>query len=88
MTIASFIILGYYLLSTLKFPAAYNRWAVLVLECFAVVWWLACWANLAAWAAAFSFVDDDFVDGSTFDSRAHSFRNAMAAAAGIGALNW
>ncbi|KAF2093585.1 hypothetical protein NA57DRAFT_81087 [Rhizodiscina lignyota] len=88
VSLASFVILGYYLLTTLKFPSAYNRWAVLVLECFAVIWWLACWADLAAWAAAYStwFVFDDF--DNSFENRAKSYRDAMAAGAGIGALNW
>ncbi|OCK77649.1 hypothetical protein K432DRAFT_427851 [Lepidopterella palustris CBS 459.81] len=91
--IATFIINGYYLLTTLALPMAYNCWAFLVLECFLVVWWLSCWADLASWAAAYSFgletcyvdVDNNFVCvGNDYKK----YRDVMAAAAGIGALEW
>ncbi|ORY05266.1 hypothetical protein BCR34DRAFT_604554 [Clohesyomyces aquaticus] len=98
---------GYYLLSTIFFPAAYNCWVLLILFVFQVIWWLSCWASLAAWAATYNIsiggmsigdavdqvlnckVDDygNLVDcPSEGDRKSH--RNAMAAAAGIAALNW
>jgi hypothetical protein len=110
-SIATFVVIGYYLLSTIKFPQFYNRIAVLVLECFMVVWWLACWANLAAWAAAYTAIDTSFASSGTVTTGSggtycyngvcvkskrelakrslnwRAYRGALAAAAGIGALN-
>ncbi|OCK92349.1 uncharacterized protein K441DRAFT_697791 [Cenococcum geophilum 1.58] len=98
-SIASFIINGYYIASTLALPAIYNCWVFLILECLHVVWWLACWADLAAWASAYSsaydittlslpkacYFDADF-EMVCEDAKKH--KNAIAAAAGIGALLW
>ena len=94
VAIATFIIVGYYLLSTIRLVSLYNKIAVLVLECFMVIWWLSTWAYLASWAAAFTLIDDPVCDGygncygddSYFNNWA-SYRDALAAAAGIGALN-
>jgi hypothetical protein len=54
VSLATLILLTYSLATTFKFPRFYNRIAVLVLECLAVVWWLAVWTSLAAWASLYN----------------------------------
>ena len=98
-SIASFIINGYYIVSIFALPAIYNCWVFLILECLHVVWWLACWADLAAWASAYNsayditglslpkacYIDTN-LDMVCEDAKKH--KNAIAAAAGVGALLW
>jgi hypothetical protein len=65
-----------------------------------VIWWLASWTNLAAWAAIYTAVDSTYTycysDGVCVKSKRdlvkrhvawRSYRDALAAAAGIGAVN-
>jgi hypothetical protein len=76
------------------FQAAYNCWAFLILACLMVIWWLSCWANLAAWAAAYDYVglgsDCHFNDNLDYvcNKSYKNYRDAMGAAAGVGALIW
>ena len=79
----------------------YHIIAVLVLEGWMVIMWLACFASVAARRATFvvpTSVDDCYSDGSLIGSN-HCFRKrgvvlfkggqaGMSAAAGLGALNW
>ena len=91
--IATFVICTWYIVSVIKSPSAYNGIAVLVLECFLVVWWLSAWGTLAAWAAAYSFVDYVCFDVNCYKKRGvtqtswESYRNAIAASAAIGAVD-
>jgi hypothetical protein len=73
-----------------------------------VVWWLASWANLAAWAAVYTVAESTYASVATGSSNTYCYngicvkskrdlekrsalwrryRDALAAAAGIGALN-
>jgi hypothetical protein len=100
VALVTMIIGGWYLLSSRQIPALYHKVAVLVLECFLLIWWLAAWADLAAWAGGYDFyaVTTSSVCAygycAPFKKRAvdvnswENYRNAMAAAAGIGALNF
>ena len=92
--IATFIICTWYIVSVIKSPSVYNGIAVLVFECFQVIWWLSAWTNLAAWAAAYTYVDDNcYGDDHCYKKRGitqtswESYRNAIAAGAAIGAVN-
>ncbi|KAF2467263.1 uncharacterized protein BDR25DRAFT_305683 [Lindgomyces ingoldianus] len=96
--IAIFLTHGYYLVSTSFFPIVYNCWVFLILSIFQVIWWLSCWADLAAWAAAYdvSFYGVALCDDYSINSEGDivclgdrkKHRNVIAAAAGIGALEW
>lgn len=53
----------YYLVAEFSSPAAYNYWAVLALDIFLVIMWLASFALLASEvAAAYSYLDSDGYD--------------------------
>jgi hypothetical protein len=54
--IATFAIAGYWYYAYKRNPAAYNRWAILFLDCWAVLWWLISFATLANLAAAFDVI--------------------------------
>ncbi|KAF7503429.1 hypothetical protein GJ744_003759 [Endocarpon pusillum] len=58
-SIATFIVVGYFLITSLAeaCKVAYNYWAVLALEIFAVIFWLSSMANLAATRGAFVAID-------------------------------
>jgi len=55
--IATCIIVAYWYHANHSGSQYYNRWAILILDCFAVVWWLSLWSVLAQWAAAIAFID-------------------------------
>ena len=55
--IATCIIVVYWYLATYTRQRSYNRWAILILDCFAVVWWLSLWSVLASWAAVLGYLD-------------------------------
>jgi hypothetical protein len=55
--IATCVIVAYWYYANYRRPQHYNRWAILVLDCFAVVWWLSLWSVLAQWAAALGLID-------------------------------
>ena len=55
--IATCIIVGYWYNASYSRAQYYNRWAILVLDCFAVIWWLSMWSVLAQWAAAMGIID-------------------------------
>lgn len=54
--IATLVITGYWYYAYKRSPAAYNRWAILCLDCWAVLWWLISFATLAQLAAAFTTI--------------------------------
>lgn len=55
--IATCIIVGYWYYGNYRRTDLYNRWAILILDCFAVIWWLSMWCLLAEWAAALGIID-------------------------------
>src|SRR5580704_14441397 len=55
--IATCVIVAYWYFANYPRPQYYNRWAILVLDCFAVAWWLSLWSVLAQWAAALGLID-------------------------------
>jgi hypothetical protein len=55
--IATCAIVAYWYYANYPAPQYYNRWAILILDCFAVVWWLSLWSVLAQWAAALGLID-------------------------------
>jgi hypothetical protein len=55
--IATCVIVAYWYYANYPRPQYYNRWAILILDCFAVVWWLSLWSVLAQWAAALGLLD-------------------------------
>jgi hypothetical protein len=55
--IATCIIVAYWYHANYSRQQYYNRWVILILDCFAVVWWLSLWSVLAQWAAALGFID-------------------------------
>jgi hypothetical protein len=54
--IATLVITGYWYYAYKRSPAAYNRWAILSLDCWAVLWWLISFTTLAELAAAFTVI--------------------------------
>jgi hypothetical protein len=109
---ATITVLTYSSLTLCKFPAWYNRFAVLLLECLLVVYWLSAFAALAAWTAGFDWVAqpvcgvvageasyclkkrgmgagpvlDMMRKGATGYGGLRRYRDTMAAAASLGAL--
>lgn len=76
-------------------------WAALVLEIFGVIFWLAAFGSMAAWAAAWGIVDSAASRYTSYTSyyvkRAYTSSEVnqqetawrcVAAAAGLGALIW
>jgi hypothetical protein len=96
------IITVYILAASIAFPIAYNYWAILGLDIFAIIFWLISFALLASEVAGYSVVTyyDNYctyVNGYCYKKRAiglekrastspYTYRNAMAAASGLGGL--
>jgi hypothetical protein len=79
--LATVIIVGYWYFATYRRMELYSRWAILILDCFAVVWWLSMWCVLAEWAAAFGVLDsleNEYGIGSSSISTVHAL-TAVAA---------
>ena len=55
--IATCVIVAYWYHANYRRQHTYNRWVILVLDCFAVLWWLSLFGVLANWAAAWAYVD-------------------------------
>lgn len=55
--LATCVIVGYWWYGTYRNKHYYNRWAILILECLSVLWWLSLWGVMAAWAATLGFID-------------------------------
>jgi hypothetical protein len=96
VSLVTIVVLTYRAMAVLRYPALYNRIAVLVLECFLVVWWLSAFAGLAAWSAAVRWLDEPVctVDRSgerlcitkRADFGGKKYRGIVAAAASLGAV--
>jgi hypothetical protein len=88
----------YILVAELAAPAAYNYWAILGLDIFNIVFWIISMSLLASEIAAFSWVVDDtctYYYGYCLKKRdlsarstttLYTYRNALAAASGLGGL--
>jgi hypothetical protein len=94
--LATIIITVYIIVSTAAAPVAYNYWAILGLDIFAVVFWIIAFPLLASEVASFVVVTCAYYDYGTCyyykrsiekrDVNPYTYRNAMAAAAGLGGL--
>jgi len=93
-SIATVIILIYILVATHGAPAAYNYWAFLSLEIFALIFWLVSMALLAVLASdVLAFSNDSYCDAygycySELDSGVAIYGDIMAAAAGLSGLEF
>ena len=96
------IITVYYIVAVTGVTAAYNYWAILGLDIFAIVFWIISFSLLASEVAAYSWVVSD-VSSCNYtylgycykkrdlnlekrDTNIYTYRNAMAAASGLGGL--
>jgi hypothetical protein len=102
--IATIIITVYIIVSSTATPVAYNYWAILGLDIFAIVFWVIAFPLLASEVAGFDPVSVNVapISGCYFygynlcykskrgvvkrDLNLFTYRNAMAAAAGLGGL--
>jgi hypothetical protein len=92
--LATLILIAYILVSEHFFPLAYNFWAILGLECFAVLFWLVSFALLASEVSGTGYVWFSNCYLACFDNtppykrslNGNTFHNAMAAAAGLGGV--
>jgi hypothetical protein len=67
-------------------PQYYNRWAILILDCFAVIWWLALWSLLALWATTMGVIDSiDYTYGVNDPASINIVHALTAVAAVLGA---
>lgn len=106
-TLVTMIITVYYIVATTVLPAAYNYWAILGLDMFAVLFWIISFSLLAWEVAAFGWGLSYAGTSSTscdiygycykkrdlgIEKRAttdyYTYRNALAAAAGLGGLEF
>ena len=84
--LATCIIVGYWYYATYRNKQYYNRWAILILECFSVIWWLSLWSVMAQWASALGFIDSlDSADGFSDLGGVHTVHVLTALAAVLGA---
>ena len=89
------IITVYVLVANLVMPAFYNYWAILGVDIFAIVFWLISFALLGSETSTLFAVVECY-DGYCYKKRDvglvkrytdfHTYRNALAAAAGLGGL--
>lgn len=87
--IATCVIIAYWYYATYRSPPHYNRWAILVLDCISVVWWLALWSVLAQWATVLGLIDgiDNIYVGTSLGSiRTVHALTAVAAVLGAAEL--
>jgi len=67
-TLATMIITIYYIVAVVALPAAYNYWAVLSLDIFAIIFWLISFALLASeisgygWGVSYSYSGSSYCD--------------------------
>jgi len=102
--IATIIITVYIILATFIWPIIYNYWAILGLDIFAIVFWLTSFALLASEVAGLSFYSSAsdscyYYDGVCYRKQRRAlgkrattdiktYRNSLAAAAGLGGLEF
>lgn len=106
MALATMIITVYYIVATTALTVAYNYWAILALDIFAIVFWLISFALLGSEIAVYGWGYSYSSSSSSYcyagycikkrdvgiEKRAttnyYTYRNAMAAAAGLGGLEF
>lgn len=81
---ATIVITSYWYNASYKRPQYYNRWSILVLDCFAVIWWLAMWTVLAEWSAALGLISD--IDNEVFGGADLTQINAVHALTAVAAV--
>lgn len=105
--LATIIITIYVIVASTALPAAYNYWAILGLDIFAIVFWLISFSYLAYDVASVKIVTYSYSRGCAFiydgycyknkrgldiakrsTTTIYTYRNAMAAAAGLGGLEF
>jgi len=101
--IATMIIAVYIIVASTAAPIIYNYWAILGLDIFAIVFWLISFSLLASEVAAYQIVNYSSNDciysyaGVCYYKRSlaarsttnvYTYRNAMAAASGLGGLEF
>lgn len=94
------IIAVYYFVASTGLPAAYNYWAIIGLDIFAIIFWLISFAVTAAQVSAYSWYYSTGYSCTYYygycvkkrelapraTTNIYTYRNAMAAAAGLGGL--
>ncbi|KAH6715284.1 hypothetical protein BKA61DRAFT_604134 [Leptodontidium sp. MPI-SDFR-AT-0119] len=101
--IATLVIAIYNIVTIIIHPAFYNYWAVIGLDTFALIFWLISFSLLASEAAAWSIITH-YSDNCAYSTTAYcyrkralvqkrstdyrTYRNAMAAGAGLGGLEF
>lgn len=78
------IVTIYHLVAWYSAPHAYNYWAVLALDIFLIVMWLASFALLASEVADFFSIASYYGGISYFDMESEAWLDCMAAASGLG----
>ncbi|KAH8682277.1 hypothetical protein BX600DRAFT_505882 [Xylariales sp. PMI_506] len=90
--IATFICCIYYIVAEFGAPAAYNYWAVLSLDIFLVIFWLISFALLASQIAPYMSGYTYYYFGEyytvTLDAAEQRYADCLAAASGIGGLEF
>jgi hypothetical protein len=85
--IATAAITGYWYYANKRSPTAYNRWAILFLDCWAVLWWLVSFATLANLAAAFDAIANvEAITGYILPGNVKTSRALTSLAAFLGAV--
>ena len=83
--IATCIIVTYWYLANYTRRQSYNRWAILVLDCFGVVWWLSLWSALANLAVALGVIDSIDNEFGVSNNTLHVLHALTAVTAVLGA---
>jgi hypothetical protein len=81
--IATCVIVAHWYYANYRCPQYYNRWAILVLDCFAVIWWLSMWSVLAQWAAAMGLIDSIDNTYGVHDPASVNIVHALTAVAAV-----
>lgn len=86
--VATLVLLVYSAVTLVFYTVLYNRIAVLVADCLAIVAWLAAFASLATWASDISQLDDIHCKGdetclSSNTRNSHLTATAVAASLGV-----
>lgn len=89
-SILTFIFLAYIFVTALKFPIAYNMWAVLGFEIVLVIFWLVTFALLADYASGLGKAEDHgrSYGGRYTNTKYKSASGCTKAAAAFAALEW
>ena len=86
--IATAAITVYWYYANKRSPTVYNRWAILFLDCWAIVWWLVSFSTLAELASAFGVIAglEDITGYYPWPANIKTSRALTAVAAFLGAV--